>query len=314
MEEEPDVMDLFHFSREGISMKKKKFTSRTLFLIIDYTILTILGLTCLLPLIHILAMSLSSSAAVTRGEVGLWPVEFTLQSYRYVLDKKEFWTAALVTVERVVLGVTVNMVLTVLAAYPLSKEKWEFHGRSVYTWFFVITMLFSGGLIPTYLVVYNVGLINSIWALILPGAVPVYNVILMMNFFRSTPKALEEAARIDGAGHFRVLWNVYVPLAKPSLATVLLFSFVGHWNDWFAGLLYMQRTEKYPLQSYLRTVIIQQSLMNQNNVVDLKELANVSDRTKNAAQIFIAMIPILIIYPMLQKHFAKGLVMGSVKE
>ena len=119
---------------------------------------------------------------------------------------------------------------------------------------------------------------------------------------------------MDGAGQFKVLWNIYSPLAKPSLATVLLFSFVGHWNDWFSGLLYMQKTENYPLQSYLRTIIIQQSLMSQNNAVDLKELANISDRTKNAAQIFIAMIPILIIYPLLQKHFAKGIIMGSVKE
>ena len=295
-------------------MKIRKSKSRKVFLFLDYTILTILGLTCLLPLIHILAMSLSSSGAVTRGEVGFWPVDFTLQSYKYVLNKKEFWTASLISVERVALGVAVNMILTVLAAYPLSWEKWEFHGRSFYTWFFVITMLFSGGLIPTYLVVFNTGLINSIWSLILPGAVPIYNVILMMNFFRSTPKALEEAARMDGAGQFKVLWNIYIPLAKPSLATVLLFSFVGHWNDWFSGLLYMQKTENYPLQSYLRTIIIQQSLMSQNNAVDLKELANISDRTKNAAQIFIAMIPILIIYPLLQKHFAKGIIMGSVKE
>lgn len=295
-------------------MKIRKSRSRKVFLFLDYTILTILGLTCLLPLIHILAMSFSSSGAVTRGEVGFWPVDFTLQSYKYVLNKKEFWTASLISVERVALGVAVNMILTVLAAYPLSREKWEFHGRSFYTWFFVITMLFSGGLIPTYLVVFNTGLINSIWSLILPGAVPVYNVILMMNFFRSTPKALEEAARMDGAGQFKVLWNIYIPLAKPSLATVLLFSFVGHWNDWFSGLLYMQKTELYPLQSYLRTIIIQQSLMSQNNAVDLKELANISDRTKNAAQIFIAMIPILIIYPLLQKHFAKGIIMGSVKE
>lgn len=294
-------------------MKIRKSRSRKVFLFLDYTILTILGLTCLLPLIHILAMSFSSSGAVTRGEVGFWPVDFTLQSYKYVLNKKEFWTASLISIERVVLGVAVNMILTVLAAYPLSREKWEFHGRSFYAWFFVITMLFSGGLIPTYLVVFNTGLINSIWALILPGAVPVYNVILMMNFFRSTPKALEEAARMDGAGKFRVLWNIYIPLAKPSLATVLLFSFVGHWNDWFSGLLYMKKTENYPLQSYLRTIIIQQSLMSQNNAVDLKELANISDRTKNAAQIFIAMIPILIIYPLLQKHFAKGIIMGSVK-
>ena len=267
-------------------MKIKKITSRQIFLFLDYTILAILGLSCLLPLIHILAMSFSSSGAVTRGEVGFWPVEFTVQSYKYVLNKKEFWVAALMSLERVVLGVSVNMILTILAAYPLSKEKWEFHGRGIYTWFFVITMLFSGGLIPTYLVVYNTGLINSIWSLILPGAVPVYNVILMMNFFRSTPKALEEAARIDGAGKFRVLSSIYIPLAKPSLATVLLFSFVGHWNDWFSGLLYMQKTEKYPLQSYLRTIIIQQSLISQNNAVDLKELANISDRTKNAAQIY----------------------------
>ena len=227
-------------------MKSKKLTSRKLFLIMDYVLLGVLGLTCLLPLLHILAMSFSSSGAVTRGEVGLWPVEFTLQSYRYVLEKVEFWTASWVTVKRVILGIIVNMLVTVLAAYPLSKEKWELHGRNVYSWFFVITMLFSGGLIPTYLVVYNLGLLDSIWSLVLPGAVPVFNVILMMNFFRSTPKALEEAAKIDGAGHFKILWRIYLPLAKPSLATVLLFVFVGHWNDWFAGLLYMRNTKLYP--------------------------------------------------------------------
>ncbi len=295
-------------------MKSKKLTSRKLFLIIDYVLLGVLGLTCLLPLLHILAMSFSSSGAVTRGEVGLWPVEFTLQSYRYVLEKVEFWMASWVTVKRVILGIIVNMLLTVLAAYPLSKERWELHGRNVYSWFFVITMLFSGGLIPTYLVVYNLGLLDSIWSLVLPGAVPIFNVILMMNFFRSTPKALEEAAKIDGAGHFKILWSIYLPLAKPSLATVLLFVFVGHWNDWFSGLLYMRNTKLYPLQSYLQTVLVQQSLINQNNAVDLAKLANISDRTKNAAQIFIAMLPILIIYPLLQKHFAKGLIMGSVKE
>lgn len=295
-------------------MKSKKLTSRKLFLIIDYVLLGVLGLTCLLPLLHILAMSFSSSGAVTRGEVGLWPVEFTLQSYRYVMEKVEFWMASWVTVKRVILGIIVNMLLTVLAAYPLSKERWELHGRNVYSWFFVITMLFSGGLIPTYLVVYNLGLLDSIWSLVLPGAVPIFNVILMMNFFRSTPKALEEAAKIDGAGHFKILWSIYLPLAKPSLATVLLFVFVGHWNDWFSGLLYMRNTKLYPLQSYLQTVLVQQSLINQNNAVDLAKLANISDRTKNAAQIFIAMLPILIIYPLLQKHFAKGLIMGSVKE
>jgi len=294
-------------------MKRKKFTSRTVFLIFDYLLLLVLGLTCLLPLIHIFAISLSSSSAVTRGDVSLLPVEFTTKAYEYVISRVEFWTASLVSVKRVVLGIIVNMTLTVLCAYPLSKEKDAFHARGVYTWFFVITMLFSGGLVPTYLVVRKLGLVDSIWSLILPGAVPVYNVILMLNFFRSTPKALEEAAKIDGAGHFTILGKIFLPLAKPSLATVFLFVCVGHWNEWFSGLLYSLHTENYPLQSYLRTIIIQQNLEYMNNV-DLELLSQVSDRTKNAAQMFIAMFPVLVVYPFLQKHFTKGLTLGSVKE
>ena len=290
----------------------RKFNSRTVFLILDYIFLTVLSLTCLLPMIHILAMSFSSSSAVTRGDVTLFPVDFTTKAYEYVLGKKEFWVACLVSVKRVVLGVSINMILTVLTAYPLSKDSKALHGRSIYAWVFVLTMLFSGGMIPTYMVVRQCGLIDNIWSLILPGAVPIFNVILMLNFFRTTPQALEEAAKLDGAGQFNILLRVYLPLAMPSLATVFLFSFVGHWNEWFSGLLYMIHTENYPLQSYLQTVIIQTSLQNMN-VVDLELLSKVSDRTKNAAQIFIAMIPILLAYPFLQKHFTKGLILGSVK-
>ena len=178
----------------------------------------------------------------------------------------------------------------------------------------MITMLFSGGLIPSFLVVQKTGLMDSIWALILPGAVPVFNVILLLNFFRGLPKEIEESACIDGAGHYRILWKLYIPLSKPALATITLFCIVGHWNSWFDGLIYMNHTSNYPLQSYLQAVVIAASGVRLSiNIQDVIDLQKINDRTLRTAQLFISMIPIFIVYPFLQKYFTTGIVMGSVK-
>lgn len=285
---------------------------RRVFLVFNYCFLILLGLSCLLPLLHVLALSFSSSAAATAGQVGLWPVDFTLSSYEYVARKPEFWRATGISILRVIIGVPLQMLVTILVAYPLSKEEDRLSGRSIYLWFFVITMLFSGGMVPTYLTIDMLGLIDSFWVLILPTLVPIFNVILLLNFFRGLPKEIEEAAQIDGASYWTCLWRIFVPLSKPALATLILFSAVGHWNSWFDGLIYMNKTTNYPLQSYLQTVVVQKD-MTMITSAEFASLKEVSDRTNKAAQVFLAMIPIVCVYPFLQKYFTKGIVMGSVK-
>jgi putative aldouronate transport system permease protein len=291
---------------------KKLSLGRKTFLIINVIVLVTLALLCLLPLVNVLSVSLSSKNAAAAGLVKLWPVEFTVASYRYALSKSEFIVAMGVSVKRLLLGVSVNMLLTILVAYPLSKNKSGFKARSFYTWFFLITILFNGGLIPTYMAINTYGLIDSIWALVLPMAVPVFHVVILMNFFRELPKELEEAAFLDGAGHWDILWRVYVPLSKPALATLILFCAVFHWNSWFDGILYMNRPAHYPLQSYLQTVIINRDLTSLASG-SLQDLALISERTTKASQVFIGAIPILLVYPFLQPYFVKGMVLGSVK-
>jgi ABC-type sugar transport system, permease component len=280
---------------------------------INGVFLAVTAFVCLLPLLNVLALSFSSAVAASAGRVGLVPVDFTLDSYRYAAGKRDFILSFGVSVERVAIGYAINMLLTALIAYPLSKEKKDFSARGPYSWFFIVTMMFGGGLIPTYMVIRSLGLLDSIWALVLPGAVPVFNVILLMNFFRELPKEIEEAAYIDGAGHWTTLLKIYVPLSKPALATVSLFVLVGHWNGWFDGLIYMNNAAHYPMQSYLRTIIITPDLSLLSSSELLRNMGEVSDRTTNAAMVFLAAFPILCVYPFMQKYFMKGLVMGSVK-
>jgi putative aldouronate transport system permease protein len=282
------------------------------FEVVNHLILSILALSCILPLIHVFAVSLSSSAAATGGLVTLWPVDFSIESYRYVANRAAFWRSMWVSVLRVVVGVGLNMFFCVTAGYPLSKEKEQFRFRTLYAWYFFLTMLISGGLIPLYMVVRETKLLGTFWSLVVPGAVPVYNIILLLNFFRQTPKELEEAAIVDGARQWTILWRVYIPTALPALATVALFSTVYHWNEWFNGILYMKFPEQYPLQSYLRSVVVDPKLMNLGSG-DWQSLSQVSDRTVKCAQIFLAALPMLVVYPFLQRYFVKGLVLGSVK-
>ncbi|WP_308637555.1 carbohydrate ABC transporter permease [Paenibacillus silvisoli] len=287
--------------------------SRRVFLSFNYVFLACLGILCVLPIIHVLAISFSSSAAAQAGYVKLWPVEFTMSSYDYVMKKPAFFKSILVTLKRVGLGVPFNMLLTVLIAYPLAKEAKKFAMRTVYAWVFVVTILFSGGLIPLYMTIKYTGIMDTVWAMVLPGAVPVFNVILLLNFFRGLPKELEEAAFIDGAGHWTTLWKVFIPLSLPALATITLFATVNHWNSWFDGLIFMNSPDHYPLQSYLQTVVINRDLTLMSSA-DMKSLTEVNDRTAKAAQIFLGALPILLVYPFLQRFFMKGIVLGSVKE
>lgn len=293
-------------------MQKNISMGRKAFLAINYILLGATAFICLLPLINVLALSFSSSSAATAGLVKLWPVDFTLASYKYALSKAEFLDSFIVSVKRVVLGYGVNILICILIAYPLSKNKKTFIWRNFYAWFFIITMLFHGGLIPTYMTIRYLGLLDKIWALVLPIAVPVFDVILLMNFFRELPDEIEEAAYMDGASYWTSLWKIYLPLSRPALATVTLFLLVRHWNSWFDGLIYMNSPKNYPLQSYLQTIVIDidTSMLSASDVAYLSEI---SDRTFKASQMFLAAMPILLVYPFLQKHFMTGLVLGSVK-
>lgn len=293
----------------------KPTMSRRLFVIVNTLVLSAITLLGIIPFIHLLSISLSSNTAAMAGEVRLWPVGFNLDAYRYLGEKVEFFRSFRVSLTRVVLGTAVNMVLVFITAYPLSKSNHQFKFRTPYVWFFAITMFFGGGLIPTYMIVKNTGLIDSVWALILPGALNVWNMVLMLNFFRTIPKELEEAATIDGAGHWRILWRIYLPVSLPSIATIGLFTIVGHWNAWFDGILYLNSPDKYPLQTYLSTLIMSiNSQMTSISIEQIKAMENLSEKTLRTAQIFMGALPIMVVYPFLQKYFVKGMTVGSVKE
>ncbi|MGX1831935.1 carbohydrate ABC transporter permease [Paenibacillus taichungensis] len=281
-----------------------------------YAIVILLALICLLPLWNIVAISFSSSEAVSANAVGLLPVKFTTAAYSKIIDDAQFWRSFGISVLRVALSLVLNMILIVLMAYPLSKSKREFKGRNIYMNIMIFAMLFSGGMIPSYLLIKNLDMLNTIWSLVLPGAVPIFSVILVMNFFAAVPKALEEAAFIDGANALQVLFKVYVPVSIPALATVSLFSIVGTWNDFFSGLIYMTKVSNYPLMTYVQSlnVNIAELLQSGTNSAQLSNLTEISNKNLNAAKIVVAVIPLLLIYPLLQKYFVTGIVVGSVKE
>lgn len=296
-------------------IENKSFQSR-LRVVIIYFIVAILALVCLLPLWNIVAISFSSSAAVTANRVGLWPVDFTIAAYEKIIEDNQFWRSFFISAVRVIIALVINLVLIVLMAYPLTKSKSEFRTRNIYMNMLIFAMLFNGGMIPSYILVKELGLLNSIWALILPGALPIFSVILVMNFFLGIPKSLEEAAYIDGAGPLQVLFRIMIPCAKPCLATVSLFSIVGSWNDFFSGLIYIQKPKNYPIMTYIQSlsVDIQEMLKSGMNSSSLENLTELSNKNLNAAKIVVAVIPLLLIYPILQKYLITGIVMGSVKE
>jgi putative aldouronate transport system permease protein len=284
--------------------------------VIIIAILLILTISCLVPVLNTLAMSFSDKTSAALGEVLFLPVNFTISPYVEIVKEGRFFRAFGVSVVRVILGTAINLLFSVFMAYPLSKDPKEFPFRNFYMWIFVFTMMFNGGLVPTFLVIKDLGLIDTIWALVLPCAVNVFNTILLMNFYKGIPKALEEAARVDGAGALRILIQIVIPLAKPALATVTLFCIVFHWNSFFDGKIYINSSENVPLQTYIQGLVVQvspQALANMTPDEIVRKL-EVSSINFNSAKAFVSMIPILLIYPFLQKYFVTGIVMGAVKE
>jgi len=295
-----------------MARRRKVFRTGWVFEWVNNFIMLLLALSCLLPFINVLAVSLSDSSAASAGVVGLWPVKFSLASYEFVFQKVRFMMSMWNSVVRVLLGTTINMLLTIITAYPLSKPSREFKGRMGFAWFFVITMLIGGGLIPSYLITVWTGLRNTIWALIIPGALNVYNVVILLNFFKQQPRELEESAVLDGAGDWRILWQIAVPLSMPCLATLIIFTTVGHWNEWFSGMIFLDRVEKYPLATYLHNVLKRPDFDNMH-LDEVQRVMKISNRTLSSAQTMVGALPIILIYPFLQRYFVKGMMLGSLK-
>ncbi len=287
-------------------------TGRKVFRVVNVIVLILLALICLLPFVNVIAISFSDSFYVDSNQVYFWPKGWTTSAYTYILTRASFWSSFRTSILRVLLGGSLNLFFIILTAYPLSKSNDKLHFRNVYTWYFFITMLVSGGMIPNYLLIAKLGLRDSIWSLVLPGALPVFNLVLMLNFFRQVPTALEEAALIDGAGHLRTLVQIYLPVSLPAIATITLFCIVSHWNAWFDGMIYITSPSKVPMQTYLRSVLIDMNMADMS-ADDYELYATLANRTVKCSQIIVATIPILCVYPFLQRYFVSGIVLGSVK-
>lgn len=284
------------------------------FTILNYTFLSVLLIIFLYPLIYIISSSLSSTDAVLAGDVWLWPVDFSLEGYKAVFQYKQVWTGYGNSLFYMVVGTVINISLTILAAYPLSRK--EFYGGNIFMLLFLFTMLFSGGLIPNYILVKELGMLDTRWAMIIPNAMSVFNVIITRTFFKMTiPDELVEAGKIDGCSDFRFLRSVVIPLSGPIIAVMALFYSVGHWNAFFNALIYLRNQDLFPLQLILNNILVQNEIdpemmrdvQTQASMAGLRELLKYS-------LIVVASLPVLVIYPFVQKHFVKGVMIGSLKE
>jgi putative aldouronate transport system permease protein len=279
--------------------------------IVNYAFFVAISLTFLFPLVMTLAISFSESLKLGNKPIGVWPIGFTLDSYKLLLSDGRILRYYLNTILYATTGTAVMLFSTSLMSYPLTFK--DFQGKTLVTILLTITMFFGGGLIPYYLVVLKLGLINTLWALILPGAISAWNVFIFRTFFSSIPDSLRESAWMDGAGHFMVLFRIIVPLSLPLLATFTLFSVVGFWNDFFNALIFLRTQDKQPVQLFLRRILVLMDFKDVQNAVYLKMFVNLSSRTVKGAAVIITIIPILCVYPFLQKYFAKGIMVGAIK-
>ena len=282
-------------------------------LVVAFILLFIVSLTCLLPVVHVAALSFSDTVSASTNSVLFLPKGFNMAAYETMFSNPIFLNSFFVSIFRTLVGTAINLVLAILAAYPLSQEDEELRGRKWISLFFIIPMMVSGGLIPNYLLVNSLGLMDSLWALILPGCLPIANVVLMMNFFRGINRSIFESAEIDGANDFTILLRIALPLATASIATVTLFQMVAHWNEWFGATIYINDRNKWPLQTLLRQMLTSIDY-NSFGAESLGKLRLLSDRSFRGAMIVFATVPIMCVYPFMQKYFVSGITIGSVKE
>ena len=284
-------------------------TGNKLFDFTNYLFLTLVGFLTLYPLWYILVVSLSSAQYINLGQVSFFPKGFNIDAYKIVFANEKIWRSYANTITYTVVGTFINVVMTALCAYPLSRK--DFFGRKPLTIFVTVTMFVSGGMIPLYLVVMNLGLINSIWAIVLPPAISTYNMIVMRSSFEAIPHSLTESAYLDGANDIQILKDIVIPLSKPILATMTLFYAVAHWNSFFPAMLYLNEQSKYPVQVLMRDIVIAGDMTSDSG--DVSSSINILATNYKYAVIIISVIPILVVYPLLQKHFTKGVMLGAVK-
>ena len=287
-------------------MIKDRSLSSKLFDLILFVMCTVVLVSIIAPIMNIFAVSFSSYDPFARGDVTFWPVEFSLDAYKAIIHDGKVLQGLKYSVLYTALGTLINVILTILTAYPLSRPEMPF--RKTISKFFAFTMFFSGGTIPTFLLVQKLGLYNTIWAMVIPNAMQVYNMIIMRTYFQSIPGELMEAARIDGANEWQTLWRIVLPLSKASIATIGLFYAVAHWNSWFNASSYLSTADKAPLQLVLRNMIF-----NAQTLARTGEAEIIGATTINYAALFISMVPMMVLYPFVQKYFVKGVMVGSVK-
>jgi len=287
----------------------KTTLGRKCFLAVNACVLIALAAVTLYPFLYVLAASFSDRMFIIRGSVGILPKGFNTYAYQNVFEYPYLWRSYGNTVFYVILGTAINMLLTVLGAYPLSRK--QFYGRKTISFLLVFTMWFNAGMIPTFLVVRGVGLYNTIWAMVLPGAISTYNLIVVRTFFSAQPVEMEEAALIDGCNDWQVLIKIILPLSVPVLMTITLFYMVGHWNSFMPALMYLRSKELYPLQMILREIVLQ-SLVSEENLEGGADEPVLAESVKYAT-IVVATVPILCVYPFIQRYFVTGVMIGAVK-
>lgn len=291
-------------------MKTKKLTGDRVFDIVNTMLILIITIIILVPLLNVVASSFAESRALAEGNFIFFPGKWSLDNYRAVFKDTSIWKAFGISVAKTLIGVVTHVFFCAMVAYALSKR--DLRGRKLYTVMGVITMFFSGGMIPTYLLMKQLGLLNSFWVYILPQLFSYYDVVILMNFFRQVPSSLEEAAKIDGAGVWRTFLTIAMPLSKPALATIALFNGVFQWNDFMTAKLYMTDKNLYPVQMKLYEIIVQQQAQSMNSIGNVA--LSTTSKGIQLATIVVTTVPIIIIYPLLQKHFVSGMMLGAVKE
>lgn len=288
-------------------MRKRKVD---LFTIVNVIVLALVGFVSLYPFVYMLVVSLSSSEYVLRNEVFFWPKGFTIDVFKYVFEDKRIWIGYRNTILYTVLGTFLSLMVTAMAAYPLSRDNFVFN--KFFTMMIVVTIVISGGMIPTFLVVRSLGVMDTIWAMILPGLISTWNLIIMRTFFRGLPNELVESGKIDGLNDLGVFIRIILPLSKPILATIGLFYAVGIWNNFFHALLYLRDPNLFPLQVFIRNIVLVGQMQDGNMVGGSAEEVMIDESLKYAT-ILVSTLPIIMVYPFLQKHFVKGVLIGSLK-
>lgn len=297
--------------KEKVVVKSKKPQSRAskAFDVFNYALLAIVGMVMFYPMFYVFIVSISSAEFINKGMVTLFPRGINFEAYKIVFQNKQIWNSYLNTLLYTTVGTIINLICTAMCAYPLSRK--DFYGRGPLTFFVTMTMFVSGGMIPLYLVVSQLKLLNSIWAIVLPPAISTYNMIIMRTSFATIPDSLVESAYLDGANDIQILAKIILPLSKPIMATMTLFYAVSHWNSYFPAMIYLNDQKKYPVQVIMRDIVIAGDFTQQGG--DVSGSLNVVATNYKYAVIIISVIPILLVYPLLQKHFTKGVMVGAVK-